>query len=204
VIFLLDQDPRSRLVLSGVDRMVAAFERALPERIQQGRIMARLPHPGSRAAREGEIRARVLEEVLEALVANERQEEERRVHRVVGDALAGGLAALGPEDVVLAVNENRIHRLYVEDGFDAPGWRCLVCDALGIDGAVECGFCGGVVTTVNLGEELARRVIEAGGQVQVLEPQPRLHHYHGLAARLRHRGTPRAAIGVAVEVPPVP
>ena len=50
---------------------------------------------------------------------------------MVGEALRGGAAVVGPEDVVLAVNEGRVHALVVEEDFTRTGFRCDNCDALG-------------------------------------------------------------------------
>ena len=140
-------------------------------------------------------------QVLDELAAFEKRIEDKNVENVVGEALAGGLGVLGPEDVVLAVNEGRVHRLIVESGYDQTGWRCRSCDAVGTAAVTSCGYCGQDTTTVDLGEELARRVIENDGEVEVLEPRPLLHHYHGIAAVLRHRRTAQAAIGYAMEQP---
>ncbi|WP_050724823.1 Vms1/Ankzf1 family peptidyl-tRNA hydrolase [Vulgatibacter incomptus] len=197
VAFLLDRDPKSQLILAGTDRAVGAFEKVLPERAR-ARILTRLPAPGERGYRTGEIRDQVLRGAIEEAFAHERSLEQSDVHNVVGEALAGGLAVLGPEDVALAATEARIHRLLIEDGFEQTGWRCTNCNAVGIKTVNECSYCGQEVEGVSLGEELARRVIAEGGDVDVMEPQALLHHYFGLAAVLRNRGSV-AAIGAAPE-----
>ena len=38
---------------------------------------------------------------------------------VVGEALRGGVGVIGPEDVVEALNQGRVHRLVLEADFDA-------------------------------------------------------------------------------------
>jgi hypothetical protein len=42
------------------------------------------------------------------------------VEHVIREALRGGLAVLGPEDVVLAVNERRVYRLILEEDLPMP------------------------------------------------------------------------------------
>ncbi|WP_373045042.1 Vms1/Ankzf1 family peptidyl-tRNA hydrolase [Vulgatibacter sp.] len=201
VAFLWDEDPKSKVILVGPDRVVASFEKLLPDRVRAS-ILCKLPNPRERNG-DGRVRDKVMDAVLDELIALEERMESKDVETVVGDALAGGLAVLGPQDVVLAANEGRVHRLLIEDGFDQSGWRCRNCDAIGMNAMASCGYCGQETTTVNLGEELARRVLESEGEVEVLEPTARLHHYHGIAAQLRHRGTlsVQQGIGYAIEQP---
>ena len=200
VAFLFDEDPSSHVILAGTDRVLTGFESLLPQRVRD-RILCKLPNPRELSDRDGHVRDQVMAQVLDELAAFEKRIEDKNVENVVGEALAGGLGVLGPEDVVLAVNEGRVHRLIVESGYDQTGWRCRSCDAVGTAAVTSCGYCGQDTTTVDLGEELARRVIENDGEVEVLEPRPLLHHYHGIAAVLRHRRTAQAAIGYAMEQP---
>lgn len=200
VIFLFDQAPESHVVLVGPDRVVAAFEKVLPKRVSE-QILTRFPNPRDLGAGDGKVRDQVMARVLQELLAHEREKEIRSVEAAVGEALAGGLAVLGPQDVVLAANEGRIHRLMIEDGLELTGWRCTNCDAIGMGASASCGYCGQDVSTVDLGQELTRRVIDNDGEIDVVDPQARLHHYHGIAAVLRHRGTLAPGIGWAIEQP---
>lgn len=200
VAFLFDQMPESHVVLVGPDRVVAAFEKVLPQRVVE-KILTRFPNPRSLGAGDGKVRDQVMAKVIEELVAHEREKEIRGVEAVVGEALAGGLAVLGPQDVVLAANEGRIHRLMVDDGLDLTGWRCTNCDAIGMGASASCGYCGQDVATVDLTQELTRRVIDNDGEIDVVDRQARLHHYHGIAAVLRHRGTANPNIGWAIGQP---
>jgi len=197
VVFLMDGVPTRRLVLAGTAREVATFEKALPSRIRE-RIIGRLSGPGVRGFRTGEIRADMLDGMIDELLDQERAGEAGEIRRVVAEALAGGLAEIGPEDVVLAANEGRVHRLVIQRDLELEGWRCTNCDALGIKHEKSCGFCGYPTEDVPLSTELANRVLQEGGEVAVVEPDALLRHYFGVAAVLRHRGA-RANIGAAVE-----
>ena len=104
----------------------------------------------------------------------------------IGEALRGGMAVVGPEDVVLAVNERRVHRLILEEDFQRTGWRCRNCGALGTTHDEVCSFCQGPLARVDaLGEELVRRVLAEDGEVEVVAHTRRLHSYAGVAAVLR-------------------
>jgi hypothetical protein len=192
---LFDREPqRTQVVLCGTGEAVAAFERHLPARLAS-RIIGRFPRPPARGGANGEGRDGVLAATLEKLAEHERRAEERLVESAVGQALGGGLAVLGPEDVVLAVNERRVHRLILEEDFARSGWMCRNCNALGISHAERCGYCDGELAWVKeLGEEIASRVMADDGEVAVVPHTPRLHSYRGVAATLRQAG--RHGLGV--------
>jgi peptide subunit release factor 1 (eRF1) len=186
---LFDREPqRTQVVLCGTGESVAAFERHLPARIAS-RVIGRLPRPPGKAGWNGEGRDGLLAATLEKLAEHERAVEQELVESAVGQALGGGLAVLGPEDVVLAVNERRVHRLILEEDFERSGWMCRNCNALGISHADRCSYCNGDLAWVKeLGEEIASRVMADDGEVEVVPHTPRLHTYRGVAATLRQAG----------------
>lgn len=202
VAYLVDLEPRNHVVLVGPHEMVRHFEAQLPLDARE-RILARMSHPKARGPKQGAIRDELIEHVIGELTRYERAIEKDNAHRVVGEALAGGLAVVGPQDVVLAANEERIHLLVIEEDFSQPGWRCRQCEAIAASGPIECNYCGGSVDAVDLGEALIRRVLRAGGEVDVVAPQARLHHYRGVGAFLRHRGSLQRELGTTSPIPVV-
>jgi hypothetical protein len=181
-----DQRP-CHLVLVGPREKTAAFERELPERAR-GRIIACYPEPPISNAgpdRPG-VRDQLLEQTLTALAAKEREQEERNISLALGQAKSGGNAVLGPDEVVLAVNERRVLRLILEADFAKSGWMCRNCDAIGVSRAERCSYCQGELAWVKeLGEEIAGRVLADDGEVEVVPHDQRLHSFHGVAAMLR-------------------
>ncbi len=179
-----ERDPRAHLVLVGTSEKVAAFERELPERMRE-KVVARLPRPPEHAS-PGEVRAKLLRRAVQEVIAHERAAEAEQVEHAIGEALRGGLAVLGAEDVVLAVNERRVHRLILEEDFQKSGWRCHNCQALGMTHDEVCSFCQGPLARVDsLGEELIGRTLAEDGEIEVVAHNHRLHAYHGVAALLR-------------------
>ena len=197
-------DRRSGAVVAlvGAQRTVAAFERQLPERVR-ARVVVRVPRPRGWEAGDGVRRDAVLAAAEEAARAAARERESRNVAGVVGEALRGGVAVVGPEDVVLAVNEGRVHELVLEEDFRRTGWRCDNCDALGADAesAETCPYCGGELRAVlDLGEALVARTLAVGGGVDVVPRERRLHGYRGTGAFLRQT----APTGLRGASPPWP
>jgi hypothetical protein len=182
---LCEREPRAAIVLVGTSQAVADFERMLAERMRE-KILARIPRPPAKSAWDGTGKHELLAQVVEKLIERERQSETDQVEHAIGEAKRGGLAVLGPEDVVLAVNERRVYRLILEEDFARSGWRCRNCGALGMNHDEVCSFCEGPLARVDaLGEELAGRVLEEDGEVEIVAHTNRLHSYAGVAALLR-------------------
>ena len=180
-----ERAPQTQLVLVGTKQRTSAFERALPERMR-AKVLARLPRPPGKASRKGNGKAELLGRVMEKVIAHERAAAPGQVKDVIAEAMRGGLAVLGSEDVVLAVNERRVHRLILEEDFEASGWRCRNCDALGTTHDERCSFCQGPLARVDsLGEELVGRTLAEEGELEVVPHDHRLHAYRGVAALLR-------------------
>jgi release factor family 10 len=186
VTALFDQRPGAKLVLVGTAETVAAFERELPERARE-EIVARVPRPRAWASGDG-LRRDGVKALAEKVVVREREDERVVVDRVVGEALRGGLGVLGPDDVVLALNEGRVHTLVIEDDLRRAGWRCDNCGALGAsaEAAEVCPYCAGDLRVVHdLCEALVARALAQGAEIQVLPHAKKLHGYRGVAAFLR-------------------
>jgi hypothetical protein len=186
VAALFDRTPDACVVLVGTAEAVAAFERELPARVAD-QIVTRVPRPREWDSADGTRRDGV-KALAESVLGREREEERRDVDAVIGQALRGALAVVGPEDVVLALNEGRVHTLVIEEDFARTGFRCDNCDALGanVEAAAVCPFCAGDVRAVpHLREALVARTLAEGGRVEVVPHANKLHSYRGVAATLR-------------------
>ena len=186
VTALFDRTPAARLVLVGTGENTAAFARELPERVQEA-IAARVPLPRAWSS-SGGIRRAGVRALVEDVLGDGADGAAREVEAVLGEALRGGVAVVGPEDVVLAVNEKRVHQLVVEEDFERAGFHCDNCDALGanVESAEVCPFCAGDLRAVrNLREALVARTLADGGRVEIVPHENRLHSYRGVAAFLR-------------------
>jgi hypothetical protein len=200
-----DGGPGAVIVLVGAARTVAAFERQLPERLR-ARVVARVPRPRGWGSGDGVRKDAVLAAATEGARASGKDREARNVAGVVGEALRGGIAVVGPEDVVLAVNEGRVHELVLEEDFRRSGWRCDNCEALGADAesAEVCPYCGGELRAVlDLGEALVARALAVGAAVEIVPRERRLHGYRGVGAFLRQTA-PTGLRGASAPSPAAP
>jgi hypothetical protein len=186
VTALHDRTPGARVILVGTAQAAAAFARELPERVREA-IVAKVPLPRAWAS-SGGIRRSGVRDLAQEVLGDGADGAAREVEAVVGEALRGSIAVVGPDDVVLAVNEGRVHALFVEEDFERRGYQCDNCGALGpdVEAAELCPFCAGDLRAVqNLREALVARTIAGGGRVELVPHDNRLHSYRGVAALLR-------------------
>ena len=74
---------------------------------------------------------RILEVAQEVLRHHEREEEQASVALLLNRAGHGGLAVVGLQETLAAVNTGRVHMLLMQRDFHQSGWRCLDCGHLG-------------------------------------------------------------------------
>jgi hypothetical protein len=200
---LCDERQGCNVVLVGTSEGLAAFERELPERVRE-HVIARVPRPREWDSGDGIRRTGVVDGVALAVAEHDKRREHELVDSVVGQALRGGLAVLGVDDVVQALNQGRVHRLVLEEDLERTGWRCDNCDALGITDNETCPYCAGALRAVpNLAEALIARTFAEQGEVEIVAHGNKLHSYRGVGAFLRQT-SPSALKGASKPWPTAP
>jgi len=177
----METHPHTQLIVSGQNDIVAHFRGWLPPSVQ-GLIIDTL------TLDMRDDRQRILAAAQETLQRHEREEEQATVQLVVQRAGHGGLAVLGQQETLAAVNTGRVHKLVMHKDFHSDGWRCLDCGHLG-EGPTppECTVCGGQVTATELGEGMLQAVLQTDGFVEMVDPDTRLTGYEGVGALLRYK-----------------
>jgi peptide chain release factor subunit 1 len=172
--------PQTHIIVSGQDDIVTNFRHFLSPPVRQQIIDAASLdlHASS---------AHILEAAQDALQRHEREEEQASVALLLNRAGHGGLAVVGLQETLAAVNTGRIHTLLMQQDFHRSGWRCLACDHLGEALPSQCSVCGGTVAAVELGEALVSGVLRTDGFVEVIAPHDRLAAYEGVGALLRYK-----------------
>ena len=145
------------LVIGGHQETVAEFLPFLPRHIAERVAGTFVVDPATMTP--GRVRERA-EEVVDAY---EREEERRLVTDVLDRAASGGLGAYGLAWCLVAVNEQAVQLLLVDDEQEFPGLACGTCGWLGVDGGGTsaggtCPVCGSPLrTTPDVIDEMAAR-----------------------------------------------
>jgi hypothetical protein len=187
IVQLFDQNPRVHLVLVGASSVLGEFERELPDRVKES-VIGRFPRPREWESSDAVRRDGVVEGAAKLVAEHEKTKEVQVIDAVVGQSLRGGLAVMGPDDVVEALNQGRVHKLVLEEDFTLTGWRCDNCDAIGANAETRevCPYCRGDVKVLqHLGEALVTRALGEGAEVEIVAHANKLHSYRGVGAFLR-------------------
>jgi peptide subunit release factor 1 (eRF1) len=176
----MESHPHTHLLVSGQPDIVASFRRWLPPSVR-----AQVVETASLAMHND--RQRILEVARETLQRHEREEELATVERLLNRAAEGGLAVVGTQETLAAVNTGRVHQLILQRDFQGRGGHCLNCRSLSEEIPVQCAVCGGEVRAVELGEAMVSGVLQTDGFVELIEPDARLAAYEGVGAFLRYK-----------------
>jgi len=171
--------PHTQLIVSGQDETVASLRHWLPTSMHTQVI-------DTLSLDMHDDRHHMLEAARAALQRHERDEELTTVHRLLNRAGHGGLATVGLQETLAAVNTGRVHKLVMHRHVPNRGWRCRHCGHLGDSVPLQCPVCGGEVETVDLGEAIVSGVLQTDGFVELIEPEARLAAYEGVGAFLRY------------------
>ncbi len=151
-----------RILIGGTDENVALFRSLLPKAWQSLVVGS---FPMAMTASESEI-------LEKAIQIGERAEERREAllaQSVVTSAAKGKGGVVGLDDVLKSIHEGRVQTLLLRDGYRAPGFRCMGCGLISSVEFEACPYCGGKIDRIVDVVELAvRRVLNSGGEVEVL------------------------------------
>jgi hypothetical protein len=169
-----------RVLVGGTEDNVALFCSLLPK-TWQSLIVGTFPM--SMTASHAEVLERAMEIGEEA----EKQREGRIVEAVITGAAKGKGGVVRLDDTLSAVHEGRVKTLLIQNGFRAPGYRCSSCAFLTTQEVDTCPFCGGEFEYIPDAVELAvRKVLQYGGDVEVLHDGEKLTQYGKIGALLRY------------------
>lgn len=172
----------AEIVLAGQPILLAELERFLPQRVLE-RVTARIAYPSFKSG--GELRETLLRDAW-AKVQEARRERAVRTRDVaLAESSREGLAVAGTKEVLVALNEGRVHKLLLDPGWFASGWACGTCQAIGEAEHEECPYCGSELSGVDLREETVRRALGSDAEVVFLSLEDRLPAGMGMLAQLR-------------------
>ncbi|HDQ71337.1 MAG TPA: hypothetical protein ENN19_04475 [Chloroflexi bacterium] len=168
-----------RIILAGAEPTVAQFREELPKTLQDqiiGTFNADMNAP------ETEIRAQSME-ILEQV---EQTREEELVDAVFTAAAKGRGGVIRLADTLGAAHEGRIQTLVIDRDYHESGYRCQHCGYITDHSLETCPFCSGEFAEIpDAAEALVTKVIEDGGQVEVVDDHPKVKEF-GVGAILRY------------------
>ena len=146
---LFDSGKWKRVVLIGQDRIIANFKTFLPERVKQ-QITDTFSMDFS------EERSKVLRRIFERLFQKEREEVSRQIQELKERTPQGGLATLGLNGTLEALNKGQVQTLYLLTSFSLSGGKCRRCGSLALihppdDPSIPCPFAKGRSRSSTLG-----------------------------------------------------
>jgi peptide subunit release factor 1 (eRF1) len=169
-----------RILIGGTEDTIALFRGQLPK-AWQSLVVGTFPM--SMTASHSDVLDKAMQLGQEA----ELLREERLVNTLVTNAAKGRGGVIGLDDTLKAIHEGRVQTLVIQEGYRAPGWRCKSC---GYVSAVEleyCPYCGGESQTIPDAVELVvRKVMEGGGEVEVLHSDQVVLNFNQIGAILRY------------------
>ncbi len=169
-----------RVLIGGTDDNIALFRNYLPKS-WQSLIVGTFPI--SMTANHDEVMERAMKIGQEV----EQQREARAVETVITAAAKEQGGVIGLDETLGMVHEGRIQTLLVLDGFRVPGYRCLGCGYLTSQELENCPFCSGNFEEIPDAVDMAvRRVLEEGGDVDILHENPKLEDQGKIGALLRY------------------
>ena len=168
-----------RIVLLGSQETCEQIERELPDSLKD-KVIADEGFDLHRAEDD------LVEEGYRLFQKEEREEERELWTRIKNEALSGGMGALGPEDVLTALQTGRVDELAVDHDAELAGSRCETCTTLFAAEHDSCPLCDAAnVIPVKLVEELVRLAERTDADVEFTQGVEGLNKHGGVAALLR-------------------
>ena len=168
-----------RLIIAGADGTVAQFQEELPKYLQDRVI-------GTFGADLNASEPTIRDQSLEIIERVEEERKESLVDAVFTAAAKGENGVIRLADTLGAAHEGRIQTLVIDRNYHESGYQCTHCAYITDHALKKCPFCGGEFMEIpDAAEALVTKVIEDGGEVEVVEDNPTVEQF-GVGALLRY------------------
>jgi len=169
-----------RILIGGTDDNISQFRTLLPKSWQSLIVGT---FPVSMSASHADVMTRAMEIGHKA----EHQREGRILETVITGAAKGRGGVTGLGETSRAIHEGRVQTLLISDGFQAEGFRCLGCGYITAQEIGQCNFCGNKFEMIpDAVESAVRKVLQDGGEVEVLHNNSILKEHGDIGALLRY------------------
>jgi peptide chain release factor subunit 1 len=177
--FFADNNVR-RVLIGGAESNVAPFRAQLPK-AWQSLIVGTFPMSMTAGKND------VLERAMQIGHDAERQRENELIKTLIGNAAKGRGGVVKLDDTLRSVHEGRVQSLVIREGYRAPGYRCLGCGFITAQQHKKCSFCGNTFEKIpDAVEMVVRKVMQQGGEVEVLHDDQNTERFGHIGAILRY------------------
>ncbi len=167
------------VLMVGSRETLRAIQEQMPRELQQKVL--------GKAVDLSKGEAFVNKEILRLFQEEERLTGQEHWEKIRAEYLRGGLAVVGPEEILPMAQAQRIEEIVVDRTFQPLGMRCRNCQVVQIGLVKSCPSCGGgSLYLIGIFNEILDLVYRAGGQAHFTDPLPTLTEVGGIAALLRY------------------
>lgn len=166
-----------RILLGGTDRARANFKEALSLPLREKIV-------GEFVVEAKSNNSDILERLMPVM-----KDVEYKFERKALDSLfdQNKSTALGLSDVLTALQQGNVHKMYVLSHVTTPGSSCTQCGALTPERDRPCPYCGSAMRHISyMLDHAIQRAIDQGARVDMLDDAPRLEKVGGIGAVLRY------------------
>jgi len=177
---LLKREEIKRVLLGGADHSRGHFKEVLPESLSR-KIVGEFHVDRNASVKE------MLEKVLPAMKDVEYQFERRALTELFDRQGKDTGGVVGLPDVLDALQQGKIMKMYVSNDRTAGGMVCGSCAALTPVRDDPCPYCGAEMKSVKYMHDLAvRKALDQGVRVDMIEHSKELAQVGGIGALLRY------------------
>lgn len=168
-----------RILIGGSEDNVALFRSQLPKSWQSLVL-------GSFSISMHASHPEVLEKTMEIGKQVELKNEANLAEAIITGAAKGKGGVINLEDTLNAIHEGRVQILLIREYFRAPGNRCTGCGYVSSLPRDACPYCSGKPVNIPDAVELAvRKVMQSGGEVEVMDAGYEVKGFQDIGAMLR-------------------
>jgi peptide subunit release factor 1 (eRF1) len=168
-----------RILIGGSEPITTHFIEMLPKR-WQSLVLSTFPMDMNAG------HSQVLEKARQAIDEAKEHQEQALINTVLTDA-AKERGAVGLEDTLQSVYAGNVQTLVVQEGYRAPGFKCINCGFISAEVSDGCPFCGSSIEEIEDAVEMAvQKVLRDGGEVEIISPHPDLEQVGKIACSARY------------------
>lgn len=169
-----------RILIGGTEDNLSRFRAQLPKS-WQSLVVGTFPMSMTASHME------VLERAMQVSAEAEESRKARVVQAVITGAAKGRGGVAGLEDTLGALHEGRIQTLVIREGLRAAGSRCQGCGYVTTRDMPSCPYCDSAFDQIpDVIELTVRKVMQSGGEVEVIHDDDGLGEYDSIGGLLRY------------------